>query len=41
MERFKTVLNGKDIEALDILIAIHCASDNPKILDCTYNTGKM
>lgn len=39
--RHKTVLNGYDYEALDILISIHCAVKNPKILDCTYNTGKM
>lgn len=40
-KRHKTVLNGRDVEAIDILIAIHCAVSNPKILDCTYNTGKM
>lgn len=41
MNRYKTVLNGHDYEALDILISIHCAVEDPKILDCTYNTGKM
>ena len=40
-ERFRTVLNGKDVEAIDILISIHCAVHEPKILDCTYNAGKM
>jgi len=41
MERYETVLHGRDVEALDILITIHCAVDNPNILDCTHNTGKM
>lgn len=41
MKRHETVLNGRDVDALDILISIHCNTENPKILDCTYNTGKM
>jgi hypothetical protein len=41
MERYKTVLQGRDVEAIDILLKVHCAVDNPKILDVTYNTGKM
>ena len=33
-------LNGTDPEALEILISLH-AIDNPTILDCTHNKGKM
>lgn len=40
MKRHKSILNGKDVEALNILIEVH-SIENPKILDCTYNTGKM
>ena len=39
--RRKTVLMGKDNEVIPILLDIHCNVINPKILDCTYNTGKM
>ena len=41
MERPESVLTGNDFEALETLINIHCGLDNPMILDCTYNTGKM
>lgn len=33
-------LNGTDPEALKILLSVH-AVENPTILDCTYNAGKM
>ena len=36
----KSILLGYDYEAIEILLPIH-AVDDPKILDCTYNTGKM
>lgn len=39
--RPKSILQGRDYEVLDILINIHSNTDNPFILDCTYNTGKM
>ncbi len=39
--RHKSVLIGKDNEAIPILLQIHCSIENPLILDCTYNTGKM
>jgi SAM-dependent methyltransferase len=39
--RHKTVLNGHDYEAIDILMEIHCGLENPLILDCTHNSGKM
>lgn len=38
--RADSVLMGRDPEALDILLALH-ASAEPRILDCTHNTGKM
>jgi hypothetical protein len=41
MNRPKSVLNGRDVEAINILMSVHCKIENPKILDCTYNTGKM
>lgn len=41
MERPKSVLHGHDSEAIDMLICIHCESEQPDILDVTYNTGKM
>lgn len=41
MIRPSTVLFGKDNEAIPLLLEIHCAVKNPKILDCTYNTGKI
>lgn len=40
-QRPKTVLVGKDNEAIPILLSIHCEAENPSILDTTYNTGKM
>ena len=39
--RNKSILFGKDNEVIPILLEIHCNTQNPKILDCTYNTGKM
>ena len=39
--RAKSVLMGKDFEAIPILLNIHCNVEDPKILDCTYNKGKM
>ncbi len=39
--REKTVLIGKDNEAIPILLKIHCNVENPFILDCTYNVGRM
>lgn len=39
--RAKTILMGKDNEVIPILLDIHCNTTEPKILDCTYNTGKM
>lgn len=35
-----TILNGRDFEALNLLIPMY-ACESPKILDSTYNTGKM
>lgn len=32
---------GRDSDAIPILLDIHCSSKSPRILDCTYNTGKM
>ena len=32
---------GKDNEVIPILLEIHCNIADPKILDCTYNSGKM
>lgn len=40
-KRPKSVLHGKDSEAIDTLIAVHCEVLDPKVLDCTYNKGKM
>jgi hypothetical protein len=40
MKRYKTVLLGKDNEALNILLELH-AAPNPRIIDCTYNKGRM
>ena len=31
---------GRDPEALDILLSVH-APNHPRILDCTFNSGKM
>jgi SAM-dependent methyltransferase len=39
--RAKSVLIGRDNEAISILLDIHCNVSDPSILDCTYNTGKM
>jgi SAM-dependent methyltransferase len=39
--RHKSVLFGSDSEALKILLSIHCATENPTIIDCTYNKGVM
>lgn len=39
--RHKSILIGKDNEVIPILLQIHCSIENPLILDCTYNTGKM
>lgn len=39
--RCKSVLLGKDSEALSTLLTIHCGVPQPAILDCTYNTGVM
>ena len=42
IERPLSTLNGKDREAIDILIGIHCENpDSPVILDCTHNEGVM
>lgn len=41
VDRAKSVLYGKDHTAIDMLIEIHAETLTPKILDCTYNTGKM
>lgn len=41
MIRHESVLHGKDCEAIDILIGIHCEASTPYILDCTYNKGTM
>lgn len=40
MNMHKSVLVGKDNEVIPILLELH-AIENPYILDCTYNTGKM
>ena len=37
----KSVLHGKDYEALNILIPLHCKAPDPKILDCTWGKGTM
>jgi hypothetical protein len=39
-ERPYSSIFGNDPEALKILLDVH-AIENPKILDCTYNKGKM
>lgn len=39
--RHSTVLFGTDQQAITRLLDIHCGIENPKILDCTYNIGKM
>jgi len=36
-----SVFYGKDYELIPTLLNIHCESNNPLILDCTANTGKM
>ena len=41
MIRFESVLNGRDNQVIPILLEIHCDVENPKILDCTYNSGKI
>jgi len=41
METSYSFLMGRDYEVLDILIPLHSDSPNPRILDCTHNTGKM
>ena len=40
-ERKKSILNGRDNEAIPILLEIHCNTLTPKILDCTHNKGTM
>ena len=39
--RHKSVLLGKDCEAILVLLELHAPAVNPRILDCTYNEGKM
>ena len=39
--RPKSVLIGKDPEALVTLLSIHCSVENPQILDVTYNEGRI
>jgi hypothetical protein len=36
-----SVLEGTDAEALKLLLRLHCDVEQPRILDCTYNVGKM
>jgi hypothetical protein len=38
--RNRSILNGTDGDALCCLLSLHAVA-NPRILDCTYNTGKM
>jgi SAM-dependent methyltransferase len=37
----KALIIGKDNEVLNTLIPLHCETDEPTILDCTYNKGVM
>lgn len=39
--RYKTVLQGIDPEAIELLLAVHCPLKTPDILDCTFNVGCM
>lgn len=41
IKRTKSVLFGKDCEALATLLPMHCPTTEPKILDVTYNEGVM
>ncbi len=41
MERPYTVLLGNDGEAINTLMGVHSPSECPRILDVTYNTGKI
>lgn len=39
--RFKSVVLGRDKDVIPLILKIHCNVETPKILDVTYNTGKM
>jgi hypothetical protein len=41
MTRPKSILLGKDFQALEILIGIHSTTTSPYILDVTHNRGTM
>jgi len=41
MQRPLSYLEGKDNEAIPVILSVHSSTPNPKILDVTHNKGKM
>jgi hypothetical protein len=36
-----SIVHGRDKDVIPLLLSVHCHTSTPRILDCTYNNGKM